>query len=74
MSDENSEIITFTVKATIEVKFKSYGAKAYDDKAKEQIIIWVDEMLKEDDQIPLFVSTQSGEETLSKVVTVKEDV
>jgi cobalamin biosynthesis protein CbiD len=70
----NSEVVTFTVRATLDVKFKSYGNKALDDKAREQILIWVEEVLNEEDQIPLFVSTQAGEETLSKVIKVKEDV
>lgn len=71
MAANKSNIVTVKVKATIEVQFKSYGNNDLDEKAKEQIKIWVDETLTEEDQIPLFVATQAGEESVSKTVTVE---
>lgn len=71
MAAKKPKIVTVKIKATIEVKFTSYGKQELDNKAKEQIQIWVDETLKEEDQVPLFVSTQAGEESISKTVTVE---
>lgn len=63
-------VVTVKVVATIEVKFNSYGTEHFDKKAVNQIAIWAEETLKDEDQVPLFVSTQSGEESISKTVTV----
>lgn len=71
MAAKKPKIVTVKIKATVEVKFTSYGKQELDNKAKEQIQIWVDETLKEEDQVPLFVSTQAGEESISKTVTVE---
>ena len=65
------EFITFKVTATVEVKFESYDNEDLNKTAKEQISIWVEETLKEEDQVPLFVDTQSGEESISKTVKVE---
>jgi len=73
MAAKKPKVVTVKIKATIEVKFASYGKQELDDKAKEQIQIWVDETLKEEDQVPLFVSTQAGEESISKIVTVSNE-
>jgi hypothetical protein len=71
MAAKKPKIVTVKIKATIEVKFASYGKQELD--AKEQIQILVDETLKEEDQVPLFVSTQAGEESISKIVTVSNE-
>ena len=65
------EVITFKVTATVEVKFESYDNDELNKTAKEQISIWVEETLKEEDQVPLFVHSQSGEESTSKTVKVE---
>lgn len=65
-------VVTIKVIATVEVKFNSYGTEYGDKKAADQIAIWVEETLKDEEQVPLFVSTQSGEESISK--TIKIDI
>lgn len=62
--------ITVKVTAVIEVQFDPYENETLNDKAKDQIRIWVEESLQETDQIPLFISSSSGEETISKTVKV----
>jgi hypothetical protein len=67
-----NDIITIKIKATIEVKFKSYDDGKKNALAKEQALIWVEETLKDEEQIPFFVVTNSGEESISKSVKVEE--
>jgi len=69
---KKSQPIKLKIKATIEVTFNPYSSDELNTKAKEQIAIWVEESLKDDDQVPLFVASNSGEETLSK--TIKIDI
>jgi cobalamin biosynthesis protein CbiD len=64
-------VVTLRVTATIEVKFNSYGNEALNQRAKDQIAIWVEETLNDEEQIPLFVSTPSGEESISKTVNIE---
>lgn len=64
-------IITLKVTATIDVQFKSYGSYELNEMAKEQITIWVKEILNEEDNIPLFVSSSSGEESISKTIKIE---
>jgi hypothetical protein len=71
MPKVESTVVTVKVVATIEVKFNSYGTEHLDKKAIDQIAIWTEETLKDEDQVPLFVSTLSGEESISKTVTVE---
>jgi hypothetical protein len=72
-SNPKTDVVTLKVKATIEVQFNSYGDELLNKKAKEQIAIWVEETLKEEEQVPLFVSTQAGEESISKTIKVDID-
>ncbi len=64
-------VITLKLKANIEVKFKAYPTDDLNAKAKEQIAIWVEETLKDEAQVPLFVLKKAGEESISKTVVVE---
>lgn len=55
---------------TVKIRFKKYESKHENDLALKQIQIWLEETL-EDEQIPLFVASQYGEQTTSKVAEVR---
>lgn len=71
-----NDIIKLKVNVSLDVSFKKYSSTNLNEKAKEQILIWIEETLKDESQIPLFVFSNSGEETLSKNVKIEsvEDV
>lgn len=56
---------------TVKIRFKKYASKYENELALKQIQIWLEETLK-DEQIPLFVASQYGEQTTSKVVEVRQ--
>jgi hypothetical protein len=68
---KDTDVVSVTAIVTVEVSFRSYSNEMFDETAKKQISTWIKEMLEEEDQIPLFIKSFSGEETLSKKVTVK---
>jgi hypothetical protein len=64
------ETIIVKLNVDIEVEFKSYNDDSMNKTAKEQIIIWAEETLNEEDQVPLFVASRAGEESISKTITI----
>ena len=63
---------TIKVKATvtIETSFLDYENDGKNQKALDQIQGWIAETLNDEEQIPLFVGTRSGEQTQHKTVKV----
>ncbi len=57
---------------TVKIRFKKYASKYENELALKQIQIWLEETLEDDGQIPLFVASQYGEQTTSKVVEVRQ--
>jgi hypothetical protein len=55
---------------TVRVRFKDYGSKSSNETALKQISVWLEETLM-DEQIPLFINSQYGEQTTMKVVDVQ---
>lgn len=67
MTDKEIEV---EAHISFKVKFKDYGDEKSNDLAMKQIKVWIEETLKEEDQIPLFVMSASGEQTTDKRVLV----
>lgn len=68
---ENEEV-TVIIEAKITVKYKPYNHEGLNKKASEQMLVWVEETLKEEHQIPLFINDNSGKEsTTFKQVEVR---
>lgn len=68
MSVENE--IEVKCNISVRVKFKDYGNAEANNLATRQIMVWLEEVLNEDEHIPLFVASSSGELTTSKKVLV----
>ena len=56
---------------TVKVRFKDYGNVNSNKTALKQINVWLEEVLSEDPQIPLFVDSNYGEQTTMKIVDVQ---
>lgn len=64
------KIIKVKATVTIETSFLDYEDEKNNRKALDQIQGWIAETLNDEEQIPLFVATQSGEQTQRKMVKV----